>query len=51
MTATAKNALIYLRVSSDKQVKKDYGDEGLSIPAQRQACIRKAEALGASVIA
>lgn len=50
-STTPKNALIYLRVSSDKQVKKDYDDEGLSIPAQRQACIRKAESLGADVIA
>jgi site-specific DNA recombinase len=43
-------AVIYLRVSSPGQVKKDYDREGLSLPAQRQACMRKAEALGAVVV-
>lgn len=43
-------AVIYLRVSSTGQVRTDYDPEGLSIPAQRQACQRKAEQLGAAVI-
>jgi site-specific DNA recombinase len=43
-------AVIYLRVSSPSQVHTDYDPEGLSIPAQREACERKAKALGAEVI-
>lgn len=43
-------AVIYLRVSSPKQVHKDYDEEGLSLPAQRQACVQKAAALGAEVV-
>ncbi|MGN6330297.1 MAG: recombinase family protein [Motilibacteraceae bacterium] len=43
-------AVIYLRVSSAGQVKTDYDPEGISIPAQRQACLRKAEQLGLTVI-
>lgn len=45
-----KRAVIYLRVSSAGQVKTDYDPEGLSIPAQREACIRKATSLGADVV-
>jgi len=36
-----KRAVIYLRVSSNSQVNTDYDPEGLSIPAQREACLRK----------
>ncbi|GAA5102878.1 hypothetical protein GCM10025762_02850 [Haloechinothrix salitolerans] len=43
-------AVIYLRVSSASQVKRDYDPEGISIPAQRKACLRKAEELGVTVI-
>lgn len=43
-------AVIYLRVSSKGQVNTDYDPEGISIPAQRVACQRKAEQLGLSVI-
>jgi site-specific DNA recombinase len=46
----AKRAVIYLRVSSDQQVERGYGDEGYSIPAQREACERKAAELGAVVV-
>lgn len=35
-------AVIYLAVSSPSQVKTDYDPEGISIPAQRQSCLRKA---------
>ncbi len=43
-------ALIYLRVSTKEQAGRGGEAEGYSIPTQRQACIRKAEALGASVL-
>lgn len=43
-------ALIYLRVSSNRQVRRDYDPEGISIPAQREACHRKAEQLGLAVV-
>ena len=45
-----RKAVIYLRVSSPGQVKKDYDKEGLSLPAQRQACQKKAAELGAVVV-
>jgi site-specific DNA recombinase len=34
------DAVIYLRVSTKEQVAKDETDEGYSIPAQREACLR-----------
>ena len=43
-------AVIYLRVSSAGQVNTDYDPEGLSIPAQRVACQRKAADLGLSIV-
>lgn len=43
-------AVLYLRVSSPGQVKTDYDPEGLSLPAQRVACLRKAEQLGLTVV-
>ena len=43
-------AVIYLRVSTASQVHTDRDAEGLSIPAQREACYRKAEAIGAQVV-
>lgn len=43
-------AVIYLRVSTSAQAGRDNEKEGYSIPAQREACIRKAESLGAVVI-
>jgi len=43
-------AVIYLRVSTAGQVHTDRDAEGLSIPAQREACYRKAEAIGAQVV-
>jgi site-specific DNA recombinase len=44
-------AAIYLRVSSAQQANVDYDPEGFSIPAQREACIRKAASLEAEVVA
>lgn len=43
-------ALIYLRVSTARQATKNGEAEGYSIPAQREACLRKARELGAEVI-
>src|SRR5271168_4274603 len=43
-------AVIYLRVSSREQAEKGGEAEGYSIPAQREACRRKAKALDAAVI-
>ena len=43
-------ALIYLRVSTREQAEKGGDTEGYSIPAQREACRRKATALGAEEI-
>jgi site-specific DNA recombinase len=45
------NAVLYLRVSTKEQAHKGGEAEGYSIPAQRAACIKKAEALGAKVTA
>lgn len=43
-------AVVYLRVSSKGQVNTDYDPEGISIPAQRQSCQRKAEQLGLTIV-
>lgn len=48
-TATVK-ALVYLRVSTARQATKNGEAEGYSIPAQREACLRKARELGAEAI-
>jgi site-specific DNA recombinase len=43
-------AVIYVRVSTKEQAQRDGDPEGYSIPAQREACQRKAAALGAVVV-
>ena len=43
-------AVIYLRVSTTRQARTGGEVEGYSIPAQREACCRKAEELGATVL-
>ena len=43
-------AVIYLRVSTKEQAEMGGQSEGFSIPAQREACLKKAEALGAVVV-
>ena len=48
--STMSRAVIYLRVSTSAQAGRDNEKEGYSIPAQREACVRKAENLGASVV-
>lgn len=49
-TAGGPIAVMYLRVSTKEQAEKGGTEEGYSIPAQREANLRKAEALGARVI-
>mgnify|MGYP003723489263 CR=1 FL=1 len=41
----------YLRVSTKAQAERGGEAEGFSIPAQREACLRKAEAIGVQVVA
>ena len=43
-------AVIYVRVSTKEQAERDGDPEGYSIPAQREACSRKATSLGAVVL-
>ncbi len=43
-------AVIYLRVSTKDQAERGGETEGFSLPAQRDACGRKAKALGATII-
>jgi site-specific DNA recombinase len=45
-----KRAVIYLRVSSEKQVSKELDPEGLSLPSQRKRCEAHAAKLGADVV-
>jgi site-specific DNA recombinase len=49
-TPPHSRAVIYLRVSSASQVRRDYDPEGISIPAQREACRRRAEQLGLTIV-
>ena len=44
-------AVIYLRVSTKEQAERGGAAEGFSIPAQREACTRKAADLGLTVVA
>jgi site-specific DNA recombinase len=45
-----KRAATYLRVSTSAQAKRNREPEGYSIPAQREACLRKAASLDAEVV-
>lgn len=47
----ADEAVIYLRVSTKEQAARGGEAEGFSIPAQREACTRKAAQLNAHVVA
>ena len=51
MTTSSKTAITYLRVSTKEQAERGGRDEGFSIPAQREACARKAASLGAVITA
>ncbi len=46
---TATTAVIYLRVSTKEQAERGGDPEGYSIPAQREACKRKAASINAAV--
>src|SRR4051795_3546617 len=50
LSTSPKRAVLYLRVSTVSQVTTDYDPEGISIPAQRAACQRKAEGLGIEIV-
>src|SRR5437867_1163391 len=50
LPGATKRAVIYLRVSTTDQANTDRDVEGFSIPAQREACFRKASELGAEVV-
>ncbi len=45
-----KQAVLYLRVSTAEQAGKGSDPEGYSIPAQREACLRKAQQMEVAVI-
>jgi DNA invertase Pin-like site-specific DNA recombinase len=47
---TGLTAVIYIRVSTKEQAERDGDPEGYSIPAQREACRRKATNMGAVII-
>ena len=49
-SAKALRAVTYIRVSTRDQASRGGEAEGFSIPAQREACIRKAESLAADVV-
>src|SRR5262249_17635597 len=49
-TPNTKRAVIYLRVSTAKQAVRDNDPDGYSVPAQREAGLRKAAQLEAEVI-
>lgn len=46
----SKRAVCYLRVSTSRQATKNGEAEGYSIPAQRSACLRKAQDLDAEIV-
>ena len=46
----SKRALLYLRVSTKEQAMRSGDPEGYSLPTQREACLRKAQSLGAIVV-
>jgi site-specific DNA recombinase len=46
----SRRALIYLRVSTAEQAATDYDQDGYSLQAQRDACRRAADNLGAEVV-
>ena len=49
-TPQIKKAVLYCRVSTKEQAGRGGQEEGFSIPAQREACMRKAASLGAVVV-
>jgi DNA invertase Pin-like site-specific DNA recombinase len=49
-TIETGDGVCYLRVSSKGQVNTDYDPEGISLPAQREACHTRARELGTAII-
>ena len=49
-TARLARAVFYLRVSTKEQAERGGETEGFSLPAQRDACARKANAIGAEMV-
>lgn len=49
-SSSERQAVIYLRVSTKEQAERGGEQEGFSIPAQREACCRRAEQLEATVV-
>lgn len=45
-TSARPTAVAYIRVSTKDQAERGNAEEGFSIPAQREACLRQAESLG-----
>ncbi len=50
MSEAMPTAVIYLRVSTKDQAYRNNTAEGLSLPAQREACERKAQSLDATIV-
>jgi len=48
--AAPATAVLYARVSTKEQAERDGDPEGYSIPAQRDACTRKAQSMGAVIV-
>ena len=48
--AATKRAVVYIRVSTKDQARRDGNPEGYSLPTQRKTCQAKAEALGAVIV-
>src|SRR4051794_31873880 len=48
--STGSDSVGYLRVSSLGQVETDYNPEGISLPAQRTAIIKRAKELGSIIV-
>jgi len=42
-------AIVYVRVSTKDQLQGEGDPDGYSIPAQREACLKRAESLGATL--
>ncbi len=50
VVADRARAVVYVRVSTKDQLQGDGDPDGYSIPTQREACLRRAEALAANVV-
>jgi site-specific DNA recombinase len=50
LDGATRRAVLYLRVSTPSQVNTDFDPEGISIPAQREVCQRKAASLGLEIV-